>query len=140
MAIGNVITMGGNLRAAWLALPLVIAMAGCATTGPNLATSAERLERNSYAMERGSDTGRVREDARRLSEETHDFRRVLGSRSVDHRDIERAFDDVSRTYHSLRDEVERSRDRLVERDFEPVTNAYLDVEREMSRSDRYARD
>jgi hypothetical protein len=74
--------MGSNLRAALLALPLVIAMAGCATTGPNLATSAERLERNSYAMERGSDTGRVREDARRLSEETHDFRRAPITRCV----------------------------------------------------------
>ena len=41
------------------------------------------------------------------------------------------------------DEVERSRDRQAELDFKPVTEAYLDVEREMRRvgdRDRVARD
>jgi hypothetical protein len=39
--------------------------------------------------------------------------------------------------------VERTRDRDAELDFKPVTEAYLDVEREMGRyggRDRYARD
>ena len=140
MTVKIVTTTGAGLRAAILAIAMVAATSGCATTGPTLASSAERLERNSYAMERGSDTGRVRDDARRLSQETRDFRRVLGTSRADQRDVERAFEDVSHSYHALRDEVERSRDALVERDFEPVTQAYLDVEREMNRSDRYARD
>ena len=40
---------------------------------------------------------------------------------------------LSGRYHALRDEVERSRDREAELDFKPVTEAYLDVEREMRR-------
>jgi hypothetical protein len=52
---------------------------------------------------------------------------------------------LSRHYHALRDEVDRSRDRDAELDFKPVTEAYLDVEREMRRvgdgdRDRVARD
>ena len=59
---------------------------------------------------------------------------------MDRRDVREAFDDVSQIYHSLRDEVERSRDRATDRYFEPVTNAYLDIEREIGRSDIDRRD
>ena len=49
----------------------------------------------------------------------------------------------SQMIRPLRDEVERSHDRDAELDFKPVTEASLDVEREMRRvgdHDRYARD
>ncbi len=78
--------------------------------------------------------------------EARDFRRTLEDRRADDDDVEDAFRDLSARYHALRDEVERSRDRDAELDFKPVTEAYLDVEREMrrvdgrERRDRVARD
>lgn len=127
----------------WLVGPLVIVMAGCASTGPTLSNSAERLEETSFAMERHADQSRVRQDARDLSEEAREFRRMLLSNRADRRDIGEGFDDLSRSYHSLRDEVERARDRETDSYFEPVTSAYLDIEREIDRvtddrGDRYA--
>jgi len=77
------------------------------------------------------------------SYETHDFRRTLDDRRADRNDLQDAWRDLSGRYHTLRDEVERSHDRNAELDFKPVTEAYLDVEREMRRvgdHDRYARD
>lgn len=50
-----------------------------------------------------------------------------------------AFHDLSRSYHALRDDVERSRSAAVDWEFRPVTQAYLDMEREM-RGHGYYRD
>lgn len=125
---------------------LATTIAGCASSGGNLSSSAERLERSSYTLERNARDERERADFHRdalaLAEEARDFRRTLGDSRADRRDMREAFSDLSRRYHALRDEVERSRDREVVRDFAPVTDAYLDIEREMDRGgkDRYARD
>lgn len=119
---------------------------GCVTTGSGgLSSSAERLERNAYALEQTAhDEGErqgFRRDARELAEEARDFRRTVEDRSADHEDLEDAFRDVSRRYHAMRDEVERSHNRDVEADFRPVTEAYLDVEHAMrSREDRTRED
>ena len=55
-----------------------------------------------------------------------------------------AFSDVSKRYRAMRAEVERSRSREADAEFRPVTEAYLDVEREMRghdrKRDRYASD
>jgi hypothetical protein len=128
------------MRAAWIAIPVALSMVGCVTTHAGLSSSAQRLERGSEALERNADDRGIREDARKLSAETRDFREAVASSRADRRDIREAFDDLSRSYHSLRDEVEKSRDRESERDFDAVTSAYLDIEREINRSDRYARD
>ena len=117
------------------------ALAGCATTHGNLNSSAERLERNSYALARTSDrsdfaSSSYEHDARALADQAHDFRRVLIDRRSDSRDVEAAFSDVSRSYHALRDEVDRSDSTRARADFKPVTEAYLDVEREMGGYDR----
>lgn len=126
--------------AGWMVACAMVAMAGCASTSSSLATSAERLERSTYELERDANESRVREDARELYEQTRDFRRALADHRADRDDVREAFEDVSRSYHALRDEVERSTDRDTERDFAAVTNAYLDIEREVGRRDRYARD
>ncbi len=128
----------------------LMAVGGCATTGSSLTSSANRLERNAYALQdeaRDSDTrSAFRRDARDLAEEAREFRRVVEDRDSSDGDVRDAFSDVSRRYHAMRDEVERSRDRDAEEEFQPVTEAYLDIEREMrSRDgrrdrDRYARD
>jgi hypothetical protein len=62
---------------------------------------------------------------------------------ADRRDLDVAFESLSRSYHDLRDDVDRSDSREAQLDLKPVTEAYLDVEREMGgyrASDRYARD
>jgi hypothetical protein len=128
----------------WLAAPvLAIALAGCATTGGGLASSAERLERTSSAFERSAE-GRSERDAGQLAEEAREFRQTLSDRRADDRDVREAFQDLSRRYHATRDEVERDRDRDTDRDFAAVTEAYLDLERAMNatddRRDRLARD
>jgi len=136
--------MNGRAFGSWLIGPVVIAMAsatsGCATSGPTLSNSVERLEDSSFAMERNADQKNVRHDARELSEDAREFRRTLIHYRADRIDVRDAFSDVSRSYHDLRDAVERSRDRDTERYLEPVTNAYLDIEREIDVGDRVARD
>jgi hypothetical protein len=139
--------MNRAFSAGWMVATALFLAAACSTTGGSLSSSAERLERSSYALERNAygdrDSG-FRRDAVALAEEARDFRRTLADSRADNEDIRDAFSDVSRTYHELRDEVERSRSTEAERDFRPVTDAYLDVEREMGRNgerrDRYARD
>lgn len=126
----------------------LMSIGGCATTGGSLSGSATRLERSAVALqEEARDDGErsgYRADARELAEEARDFRRTVEDHRSSKEDVREAFSDVSKHYHAMRDEVERSRSRDAERDFQPVTAAYLDVEREMrsrdDRRDRYARD
>lgn len=120
---------------------------GCATTGSSLTSSANRLEHNAYALQDDARDGDARSgyqrDARELAEEAREFRRTVEDRSSSDDDVRDAFRDVSEQYHAMRDEVERSDSREAQSDFRPVTEAYLDVEREMrSRGDRdrYASD
>ncbi|HEV8334282.1 MAG TPA: hypothetical protein VGQ22_22850 [Steroidobacteraceae bacterium] len=123
-----------------------VGLAGCVTTQGNLESSAERLERNAEALRadaRDDGSSSYYRDAQQFAEEARDFRRTLDERRADREDVKDAFRDLSGRYHALRDEVERTRDRDAELDFKPVTEAYLDVEREMRRygdRDRYARD
>ena len=139
--------MNRTFSVGWMVATALFLAAACSTTGGSLSSSAERLERSSYALERSAygdrDVG-FRRDAVALAEEARDFRRTIADSRADRNDVRDAFSDLSRSYHELRDEVERSRSTEAERNFQPVTDAYLDVEREMGRSgerrDRYARD
>lgn len=136
------------LRTGLVASAIAIAVTGCATTSGGLSSSAERLERASYAFQRDAYEGRegrgYERDARALADEAKDFRMTLTDRRADDRDVREAFQDLSRSYHAARDEVERDRSRDSAREFAPVTEAYLDVERAMNstdaRRDKYARD
>jgi hypothetical protein len=125
----------------------LMAVGGCATTGGSLSSSAERLERSAYALQEEANDSDVRSDfrrdARELAEETREFNRVVEDRDSSKEDVREAFEDVSRRYHALRDEVEHDRDHEANAEFRDVTEAYLDVEREVrSRDsrDRVARD
>jgi hypothetical protein len=123
-----------------------LGLAGCATTHGNLASSADRLERSAVELQRDArddGAGGYYRDAQEFAAEAHDFNRTLEDRRADSGDVQDAFRDLSSRYHALRDEVEHSRDREAELDFKPVTEAYLDVEREMrsvGERDRYAHD
>lgn len=115
-----------------------VTLAGCATTQGSLTTSAERLERNASDLARnGRDSTRYQSDARELADQAHDFRLTITDRRADDRDIRLAFEELSHDYHSLRDEVDRSESRDATLDFRSVTEAYLDIEREMT--GRYGR-
>jgi hypothetical protein len=135
-----------------LASLAAVGLAGCVTTHGSLESSAERLERSAAELQSDARTdGRndglsgYYRDAQEFAAEARDFRSTLDDRRADDDDLKDAFRDLSSRYHALRDEVERSRDRDAELDFKPVTEAYLDVEREMARvgyrdRDRVARD
>ena len=126
----------------------LMAVGGCATTGGGLSSSASRLESRAEALRTEARNGDARagfqSDARELAEEARDFRRTVEDRDSSKKDVREAFNELSKRYHAMRDEVERSQSREADRGFRPVTEAYLDVEREMrardSRRDRYASD
>lgn len=132
----------------WLIAATVglMAVGGCVTTGGSLTSSATRLERSAYALQEEANDSDVRNDfrrdARELAEETREFRRVVEDRNSSKEDVHDAFADVSRHYHAMRDEVEDERDHEAKAEFRDVTEAYLDVEREMrdGRRDRLASD
>lgn len=122
-------------------------LVGCATTGGSLTSSAERLEKNSYALQKESrmdaSRGAYSREATALAEEAREFRLVVNDRRAREGDVDDAFADVSKRYHALRDEMDRTRNsREADVEFKAVTDAYLDLEREMRRhgKDRYARD
>ncbi|HYM26959.1 MAG TPA: hypothetical protein VET66_02330 [Steroidobacteraceae bacterium] len=115
------------------------ALSGCVETRSNLTSAAERLEHNANAMARdardlpSSDdypAGYAR-DARQLADDAHEFRNTALDRGASDPDTKAAFKRVSRSYLLVRDEAERSQSRDVRSDLKPVTDAYLDVEREM---------
>lgn len=115
---------------------VAVTAAACATTGGSLMNSAERLERSSSelsddARREGGDYAR---DAQALAAEARDFRRVIEDRDSDEDDVRDAFRDLSERYHALRDEADDA-DADNRGEFNDVTEAYLDIEREM-RSDR----
>jgi len=119
---------------------LGVALCGCATPRSGLTSSADRLERNADLL-----ADHVRDepvaadyapagyahDARALAEQAHEFRRVAQDSRADDRDVKISFEQLSRRYHDLRDDVDRSESHQAQADLRPVTNAYLDVEREM---------
>ena len=131
-------------QAAWLAASLMtMALAGCATTRHGgLDSSADRLDRNAQAFAEDSrdaprgydESTSYTEDARDFADRAHEFRRTVEDRDTGDtgdRDVKVAFDELSRSYHALRDDVERSGSPDARRDMQPVTQAYLDVEDNM---------
>ena len=125
----------------------VVLITGCATTGGSLSSSADKLERNAYQLQRESrddaSHGAYSREAAALAEEAREFKVVLNDRRARKGDIDDAFADLSKRYHALRSEMDRTRNsREADMEFKAVTDAYLDIEREMGkqRRDRYARD
>ncbi|MFZ1870928.1 MAG: hypothetical protein WAU49_20795 [Steroidobacteraceae bacterium] len=128
-------------RAGWLAASLTaVALAGCASTPHGgLDYSANRLDSDAQVFAQDSETAprgydentSYTEDARDFADRAHEFRRTVDDPGADKRDVREAFDDLSRSYHALRDDVQRSDSDYALRDLAPVTHAYLDVEDDM---------
>lgn len=127
--------------AGWLTASLMaVALAGCATTRHGgLDHSAARLDENAQAFAqdaqeapRGYDenTGYTA-DAQDFADRAHQFHRTVEEEGADSRDAKASFDDLSRSYHTLRDDVEHSDSQAARSDLQPVTRAYLDVEDDM---------
>jgi hypothetical protein len=121
---------------------LMAVLAGCATTHGNLSTSAQRLERSADLLARDARGDGYAREADELADQAKDFRSTVLDRRADDEEVRDAFEVLSRDYHALRDEVDRSDDRDAVADLRPVTEAYLDIEREMGGFDdrRYADD
>ena|SRR3569833_14785 len=126
---------------------LMVMMGGCATSHHDtLARSADRLERNADVLSRdrpGYSSTSYSREADELARKAHEFRGAVMDSRADRRDLDVAFESLSRSYHDLRNDVDKSDSREAQLDLKPVTEAYLDVEREMGgygASDRYARD
>lgn len=128
-------------RAGWLTAALMaVSLAGCATTPHGgLDHSANRLDENAQAFAqdaqeapRGYDQNSdYTEDSRDFAERAHDFRRTVEDPGSDKRDVRASFDELSRSYHTLRDDVQHSDSDEARHDLQPVTAAYLDVEDDM---------
>ena len=129
------------LRSGWLTGSVAaMALAGCASTPHGgLDYSANRLDSNAqvFAQDateapRGYDENTsYTEDARDFADRAHEFRRTVEDSSADKSDVRASFDELSRSYHALRDDVQRSDSDYARRDLAPVTQAYLDVEDDM---------
>jgi hypothetical protein len=117
----------------------LLGLGGCVSTRSNLASDADRLEHNATALAREADDlpsgadypASYTRDARRLADDAREFRHVAESHDATDADVKAAFKQVSRSYLVVRDEVEHSDSREARSDLKPVTDAYLDVEREM---------
>jgi hypothetical protein len=83
------------------------------------------------ARDASGDSYSYSREARELADQSHDFRRTVTDRRADDRDVKDAFDALSRDYHALRDHVDRANSREASLDLRPVTEAYLDIEREV---------
>jgi hypothetical protein len=119
---------------------MAVALAGCATTPHGgIDYSANRLDSNAqvFAQDaqqapRGySENTSYTEEAQDFADRAHEFRRTVEDPGADKRDVRASFDDLSRSYHALRDDVQRSDSDYARRDLGPVTQAYLDVEDDM---------
>jgi hypothetical protein len=121
-----------------LAVSALLGLVGCVETRGSLTNSADRLEHNANALARDAVDVRARDypagfarDAHALADDAHEFRNTAEDRRASDADVKAAFERVSRSYHLVRDEVDRSDSREAQADLQPVTEAYLDVERGM---------
>jgi hypothetical protein len=130
------LSIGTSTVSVALAACLLMSLSGCATTArSNMSTSADRLERNANLLAddvRSADypSGYVR-DVHMLADDARDFRRTVEDRVSTDGDVKVAFERLSRSYHAVRDEVDHSDSRTARGDLQPVTDSYLDIEREM---------
>jgi hypothetical protein len=123
------------------------ALAGCATTPPaGPGEAADQLERSATAFESASraayygSTNSLTRDARELAQQTRQLRGALADKGTDEGYVKDAFERVSHTYRVLREEVQRTDAQEFRDDLQPVTEAYLDVERHVGGGARYASD
>jgi hypothetical protein len=125
----------------WLAVVLV---AGCETTHTRTARAADKLEQRIEAFDAGAcyqssaacSSPQEFAAARWFAGQVREFRETCENGGD--QEVVFAFQSLWRRYHALRDEVYRLRDRRLEVDFKPVTQAFVDVQRDVKNGYSYA--
>lgn len=121
----------------------LLMLAGCGSSS-SLGSAADRLDRSAHRFYEEVHAFRAprhaTDDAARLAEAARDFNRAVDrSRSRD--DVRASFERMAEQYHHVRRLVENRDARYGEvgSAFQPVTDAYLDVDRAMNHagSDRH---
>jgi hypothetical protein len=117
---------------------LLLALAGCATTGDTpagqsnnaLADSANALARNAQALADHSDntTPVMQQDAHNLAESTFHFHNLVGISGTDSASARSAFESVSRNYQKVSEDVNQADTAEARDDLQPVTEAYQAVQ------------
>jgi hypothetical protein len=125
----------------WLAVVLV---AGCETTRTRTARAADKLELRIDAFAAGAcyrssaacSSHQELAAARWFADQVQEFRETCENGGD--QEVVFAFQRLWRSYHALRDEVYRLRDRQLQVDFKPVTHAFVDVQRDVKNGYSYA--
>ena len=125
----------------WLAAVLA---AGCEATHTRTIGAADELEQRIDAFAAGvcdqstaACSGRQEFDsARWFADQVREFRETCENGGD--QEVVFAFQRLWRSYHALRDEVHRLRDRQLLVDFKPVTQAFVDVQRDVKNGYSYA--
>lgn len=125
----------------WLAIALV---AGCETNHTRTAGAADKLEQRIDAFAAGAcyQSSAACFSPEQLAavqwfaDQVQEFREtcVYGG----DQDVVFAFQHLWHTYHALRDEVYRPRDRQLQVEFKPVTQAFVEVQRDVKNGYSYA--
>ncbi len=117
---------------------LVALLAGCTTTHARASRAADGLEHSVEVF-----TARACYEpnpacfaARGFAEQTHEFRQTLDT--VGDAEVVSAFKRVWRGYQALRGEIYRSDDRQFRPDLKPITQAFIDVQRNVRNRYSYA--
>jgi hypothetical protein len=121
----------------------LLGLAGCASTRGNVNNAADNLEYTSNTLARDAQADAARtdhaplyeRDARALAADARELRGAVDERGGD-ADVRAAFDQVSRSYHAVRDEVADSGDLQAQRDFAAVTDSYRHLEHDLNVPDR----
>jgi hypothetical protein len=114
---------------ATLALAVVL-LAGCATTQTRTDSAADRLESSADAFAAGvcsEPKADCSSDARAFADQAHEFRQTLDS--AGERQVVSSFEDLWKSYHKLRDQVDHLHDSQLQAGLEPITKAFADVQR-----------
>jgi hypothetical protein len=125
----------------WLAVVLV---AGCETTRTRTARAADKLEQRidafaAGACDQSSTACSSRQQlpaARWFADQAQELRETCEDGGD--QEVVFAFQRLWRSYHALRDEVFRLRDRQLQVDFKPVMQAFVDVQRDVKNGFSYA--
>jgi hypothetical protein len=125
----------------WLAVVLV---AGCETMHTRTARAADKLEQRidafsasaCYQSSAACASPQEFAAARWFADQVQEFRETCENGGD--QEVVLAFQQLWRSYHALRDEVYRLRDRQLLVDFKPVTQAFVDVQRDVKNGYSYA--
>jgi hypothetical protein len=126
----------------WAAASSLLAIAGCASTHTasispaqqQLASSAQTLDDNARVLAARADTQTpgFAADAHELEQRTYDLRTAAASGRTSDSELRADFNQVTRSYQSLRDDVQRLDTPDVNADLALVDGPYRDVASRMS--------